>query len=86
MHYLPETPREIMARSNLRSAGTASRQIEIVVDPAETLVVYVQPHGERENVINFRDFAEGVDRHDAALSRRFAQSLREWAAVQAGER
>jgi hypothetical protein len=36
-------------------------------------------------VINFRAFAEVVARHDDALSRRFAQSLREWAAVQAGE-
>jgi hypothetical protein len=39
----------------------------------------------QENVINFRAFAEVVARHDDALSRRFAQSLREWAAVQAGE-
>jgi hypothetical protein len=82
---LPETLREIMARSSLRGARAASRQIEIRVDPAETRVVYVQPQGERENVINFHDFAEVVARHDGALSRRFAQSLREWAAVPAGE-
>jgi hypothetical protein len=82
---LPETLREIMARSSLRGARTASRQVEILVDPAETRVVYVQPQGERENVINFRAFAEVVARHDDALSRRFARSLQEWASVQAGE-
>jgi hypothetical protein len=84
MLRIPEAMREIMARPSLRGVSEASRQVEIQVDPPETLIVYVQPNGERSNVISFHDFAEVVRNHDDEVSQRFAQSLLEWAEVQAG--
>jgi hypothetical protein len=85
MLRLPAGLREIMARPSLRGLTGASRHVEILVDPPETLVVYVQPQGEGPNVINFRDFAGVVRTHDDDVSWRFARSLCAWADVQAGE-
>ena len=81
---LPDAMRAIMARPSLRGITEASKQVEILVDPPETLVVYVQPHGEGSTVITFRDFAEVVRHHEDAVSQRFARSLRQWAEVEAG--
>ena len=68
----------------IKGITAASQQVEVLVDPPETRVVYVQPHGEDANVITFRDFAEVVRHHEDAVSQRFARSLRRWAEVQAG--
>jgi len=76
--------RAIMARPSLRGITEASKQVEIRVDPPETLVVYVQSHGEGSTVITFRDFAEVVRHHEDAVSQRFSRSLRRWAGVEAG--
>ena len=83
---LPEGMKEIMAQPTLRGVNQASRQVEIKVDPAESLIRYVQPNGRGENVIPFRDFATVVRKHDDPVSQRFARSLLEWATVQAGEK
>ena len=83
---IPETMNEIMARPTLQGVSEASRQVEIKVAPAESLIVYVQPNGEGHNVITFRDFAEVIRKHDDNVSQRLAQSLLEWAEVQAGEK
>ncbi len=81
---IPETMREVMARPNLQGMSAASREIEVQITSPESLIVYVQPNGEGPNVITFQDFAEIVRRHDDNLSQRFAQSLLEWARVEAG--
>jgi hypothetical protein len=84
MLRLPDAMRAIMARPSLRGITAASQQVEILVDPPETRVVYVQPHGEGSTVIPFRDFAEVVQHHEDAVSQRFARSLCQWAEVEAG--
>jgi len=82
---LPERMKEIMARPTLRGVNEASRQIEIKADPAESIIVYVQPNGQGDNVIPFHDFAAVVRKHDDPMSQRFARSLLRWANVQAGK-
>ncbi|MFC1936766.1 hypothetical protein ACFLYP_03775 [Chloroflexota bacterium] len=51
-------------------------------------VVYLQPNNfdEERNVISFDEVAEIIEQKNDCLSNRFAQSLREWARVKAGER
>ncbi len=83
---LPEGMKEIMAQPTLRGVSQASRQVEIQVDPAESLIRYVQPNGAERNVITFHDFAAVVRKHDDPVSQRFARSLFRWANVQAGEK
>ena len=82
---LPERMKEIMAQPTLRGVNQASRQVEIQADPAESIIVYVQPNGAEHNIITFRDFAEVVRKHDDPMSQRFARSLLRWANVQAGK-
>jgi hypothetical protein len=51
-------------------------------------ILYIQPHNPHGNVnvLTFHEAAEVVSGHSDVLSQRFAQSLREWAAVEAGDR
>ncbi len=53
---------------------------------AESIVVYVQPNGAGDDIINFNEFRAIVQKHDDTVSARFAQSLQEWASTKAGER
>lgn len=61
--------------------------IEVVEAKYEVQVVYIQPNNRdgKENVIPFREIAGIVEQQGDELSLRFAQSLREWASVTAGE-
>lgn len=61
--------------------------IEIIEVKYEIQVVYIQPNNRdgKENVISFREIAEIIEQQGDELSLRFAQSLREWASVRAGE-
>lgn len=61
--------------------------IEIIEVKYEVQVVYIQPNNRdgKENVISFREIADIIEQQEDELSLRFAQSLREWASVRAGE-
>ncbi|MEE4195711.1 MAG: hypothetical protein V2J07_10985 [Anaerolineae bacterium] len=50
-------------------------------------IIYIQPNNAKkmENVISFHEAAAIIENHDDELSHRFAQSLREWAEVRAGD-
>jgi hypothetical protein len=84
---IPSQVKEVMSRSSLQGLTAASRQIENTAKEKvkNSLVVYLQPHGEGSGVISFSEFAEVVRRHDDPVSQRFAVSLSRWAATQAGE-
>ncbi len=67
---------------DLKSRG----EFAILAVPAEARVLYIQPvcsAGDKD-AMPFSEIADLVERHDDALSRRFATSLREWARVEAG--
>jgi hypothetical protein len=82
---IPGPLREIMARPTLQGANEASREIEIVTVATECVIVYVQPRGSGPDIVSFADFATVVRKHDDPLSRRFCQSLAEWAELWAGQ-
>jgi hypothetical protein len=50
---------------------------------AEPLIFYLQPRPE-DGAISFSEFADVVSSHSDVFSQRFATSIREWAAVDAG--
>jgi hypothetical protein len=83
---IPDTLSTIMAGSSLYGATEASRQVQILAQDTEPpLIVYVQPSGNGPDVISFREYADFVENHDHVIAQRFAQSLREWATVEAGD-
>lgn len=48
-------------------------------------IIYVQPTGQGDEVINFAEYAEFVAQHGDPVSLRFARSLREWHDFPAGQ-
>lgn len=83
---IPISMKEIMAQPTLQGANEASRQVEVAAYAGESLIVYVQPNGTGPDIISFKEFAGIVQRHEDAVSQRFATSLCKWAETQAGER
>ena len=60
---------------------------EIVQAEYKTALMYIQPNNEdgEENVLTFHEVTEIIGQHNDELSQRFAQSLRYWASVKAGD-
>ena len=83
---IPTDMKKIMSRSSLVGITEASRSIEITTSVTDSIIVYVQPNGDGDDIINFDEFRAIVQKHDDTVSTRFAQSLQEWASTKAGER
>ena len=83
---IPASLREIMTRRSLQGVDEASRGIRVTSQVGECLIVYIQPKGSGPDIVSFEDFQAVVQEHDDPISQRFAQSLSEWAEVQAGDR
>ncbi len=83
---IPTDMKDIMSRSSLKGVTEASRFIEITTSVTDCVIVYVQPNGEGQDIINFDEFRTVVQKHDDPVSKRFAQSLQEWATTKAGHR
>lgn len=83
---IPMDMKEIMFRPGLQGATEASRSIKITCSATDSIIVYVQPNGDGDDIISFEDFRAVVQKHDDPVSERFAKSLSEWASVQAGNK
>jgi hypothetical protein len=83
---IPLEMKEIMSRPRLQGAIEASRAIEVTTSATVSIIVYVQPNGNGDDIISFEDFRAIVQKHHDPLSQRFAKSLTEWASVKAGEK
>lgn len=57
---------------------------DILPDPNEISILYLQPHGEGSDTITFQELSEFVGKKQDALSKRFSESLREWSSSPAG--
>lgn len=82
---IPTNMNEIILRKSLIGINEASKSIQIVTQVAKCKILYIQPKGEAENIISFREFAGIIENNNDSLSRRFSQSLREWAKITAGQ-
>lgn len=76
--------------TNVQPGGS----FDVTAPNTKPIVVYVQPRSAQlgtgakpiaDKTVLFTKFAEIVGEHDDPLSQRFAQSLREWACVDAGK-
>ena len=57
---------------------------EIIPQENDISILYLQPTGDADNTITFDQLANFVGKKQDDLSRRFSQSLREWAVTTAG--
>lgn len=83
---IPMEMKKNMSRPSLQGVTEASHSIKITTSTTASVIVYVQPNGTGDDIINFEDFRAVVQKHDDPVSQRFAQSLSEWASVNAGEK
>ena len=83
---IPKEMKDIMSRSSLVGVTEASRGIQITTTVIDSMIVYVQPNGNGDDIINFDEFRAVVKKHDDPVSTRFAQSLQECATTKAGQR
>jgi len=82
-YHIPEVMYEIMARSDLKGVTEASRGTEITTAVTDSVIIYIQPWGSGSEIITFDDLRRTVEKHDDPISSRFAQSLSEWARIEA---
>lgn len=82
---LPRELHEKIQSDSLRGVTALADEIQVATTVETCEVVYIQPTGEGEGVINFEDVQRVVSSYDDPISKRFAQSLCEWRSVKAGE-
>jgi hypothetical protein len=85
---IPEEMENLFKQHRLQGVTELSHEIEISCHTEEPIVVYIQPnrhtYEQGKIIISFDDFRAVVERHDDQISKRFAQSLKEWSQVTAG--
>ncbi len=82
----PESLREILCSRSLQGINAALEEVSVTSTVKRCHTVYVQPRGEGPGVIPFGDLVSLVQRKHDPVSQRFAQSLKEWASVPAGQK
>lgn len=83
---IPVDMKQIMSRPGIQGVTDASRRVEVTASVTDSIIVYVQPNGSGDDIINFEEFRAVVQKHNDPVSQRFARSLTEWARVKAGDK
>lgn len=83
--WIPQTMKAIILKNSLRGITNEAKKIKIISQINSIKIIYIQPNGDADNIINFNKFAEIIETNKDPVSIRFAQSLREWAKVEAGQ-
>ena len=84
--HIPEDMYRIIQKDSLAGINKESEDIEIDCEAKQPEILYLQPNGDGEGVLSFAEFKRTVETFDDPISRRFAESLDEWATVKAGNR
>ncbi len=69
---------------NMSGVGALIRKVKIIAPIEQSKVVYIQPTGDGENVINFREFGSLIEGIDDPITQRFVESLKTWSEIKAG--
>ena len=83
-----ELPSELQAKvfsKNMSGVMDIMREIKIIAPIGQMKVVYLQPTGEGENVINFNEFAGLIEGLGDPITLRFVESLKTWSETKAGD-
>lgn len=81
---IPEEMVALVDAPSRRGINKLSQDIRITCPVSDCRIVYVQPTGGGDNIIDFSEFSAVVGGHDDPFSQRFAKSLAQWRQVEAG--
>ena len=70
---------------NMRGVSTLVQRVKIITPVEQTKVVYIQPTGDGENVINFKEFGSLIEGIGNSFTQRFVESLKTWSEIKAGD-
>jgi hypothetical protein len=82
---IPNELESLVFSKNMRGVNALVNDVKIVAPVGELKVVYLQPTGEGENIINFEEFAGLIEGFGNPVTLRFVESLRRWKRAKAGE-
>ncbi len=82
---LPSQLEFLVFSKNMRGVNALIRDAKIIAPAAEMKVIYLQPTGEDESIINFNEFASFIEGLGDPITMRFVESLKKWSEVAAGD-
>ncbi len=82
---LPSELEPLVFSNSMRGVNALIRDVKIIAPVGQMKVIYLQPTGEGENVINFNEFASLIEQRRDPITLRFVESLKTWSKVKAGD-
>jgi hypothetical protein len=82
---LPSQLQPKVFSKNMSGVMAIMRQVKIIKPVEKIRVVYIQPTGEGENVIDFNEFGRLIEGFDDPITQRFVESLKTWSEIKAGD-
>lgn len=84
-----ELPSKLQAKvfsKNMSGIMDIMKQVKIIKPVEQIEVVYIQPTGDAENVINFNEFGSLIEGIGDPVTQRFVESLKTWCDIKAGDK
>jgi len=82
---LPSQLQPKVFSKNMRGVSPIIRKVKIIAHVGQSKVVYLQPTGDGESVITFKEFGSLIEGIDDPITQRFVESLKTWSEIKAGE-
>ena len=82
---LPSQLQSLVFSDNMRGVNALIRDVKISAPAGQMKLVYLQPTGVGENIINFKEFAGLIEGIKDSVTQRFVESLKTWSNVKAGD-
>ncbi|MCP3684826.1 MAG: hypothetical protein GY861_19335 [bacterium] len=82
---LPKQLQPTVFSKNMTGVNDLIAKVKVVKQIPKCRIVYVQPTGEGENIINFKKFSSIITKYNDPITMRFAQSLDKWSDTKAGD-
>jgi len=81
---LPDELQTKVFSNNMSGVMTMLRKSKILAQVEQIEILYVQPNGKGENIINFNEFSSLIERYSDPITLRFIESLNKWSTIEAG--
>jgi hypothetical protein len=82
---LPSQLQSLVFSENMSGVNALIRDVKITAPVGQMKVVYIQPTGEAEQIINFMEFASLIKGIGGPVTQRFVESLKTWSNIKAGD-
>jgi len=82
---LPSQLQTLVFSKNMRGVNALIREMNIITTVEQSKVIYIQPTGDGENVINFNEFGSLIEGIGDPFTKRFVESLKRWSEFKAGD-